>query len=132
MNYCFLSTGWGEKNASRSGGNLFIFNVIFLLTRMYKLFFFFFFFFTKIWEKKFQSTLLNPLERSTGNNFSSKGGLMCRSWGVSQQNVQLHNIVIAAKTFHNVRDVDNVQRKTILISHKVVFFSKSECYHRMI
>ena len=37
--------------------------------------FFFFFFFQKIW-KKFQSALLNPLGRSTGNRFLSKGGFI--------------------------------------------------------
>ena len=33
--------------------------------------------FPKIWKKKFQSAILNPLGRSTGNNFLLKGGPMC-------------------------------------------------------
>ena len=33
-------------------------------------------FFSKTKKKKFQSALLNPLWRSTGNNFLFKGGLM--------------------------------------------------------
>ena len=61
MNYRFLSTGCAQK---RPVGRA---EICLECTT----------FFPKIWKKKFQSALLNPLGRSTGNKTVFKGGLSC-------------------------------------------------------
>ena len=65
------------KIDSQSGGrNLFyFFNAIFFIDCYVQTFFGKkTTFYPKIWGENFQSALLNPLGRSTGNNFSFKGG----------------------------------------------------------